>query len=337
MKKSELKAFGIIGGDKRQLFLAKSISDCCYDVILGGFDKLKSLGAIEISDIKTAISKSDAIIFPLPSICADGTVNTPFSDNKTRLDEEMISLLKEKPIFVAMKNKFLKAYPQLADCEVYDYSAKEEFAVANALLTAEGAVEIAMNEYEGTIFDSKCLVCGFGRIGKMLAKMLKSLNAQVTVSARNEVDFAYIEALGCKHINTNALKSVKVTLPTELTTIDSDAFGYLFRMGGNIHVNDFKIYGYKNTAAEKYAQDNEFEFIALDDEVVTGDSNQDGIVNVKDVTYLQRHLAGSLNTDGSTLIDETSKALFDCLDLNKDGKLTVADVTELQVYISTKG
>lgn len=209
MKKSELKAFGIIGGDKRQLFLAKSISDCCYDVILGGFDKLKSLGAIEISDIKTAISKSDAIIFPLPSICADGTVNTPFSDNKTRLDEEMISLLKGKPIFVAMKNKFLKAYPQLADCEVYDYSAKEEFAVANALLTAEGAVEIAMNEYEGTIFDSKCLVCGFGRIGKMLAKMLKSLNAQVTVSARNEVDFAYIEALGCKHINTNALKSVK--------------------------------------------------------------------------------------------------------------------------------
>ena len=209
MKKSELKAFGIIGGDKRQLFLAKSISDCCYDVILGGFDKLKSLGAIEISDIKTAISKSDAIIFPLPSICADGTVNTPFSDNKTRLDEEMISLLKEKPIFVAMKNKFLKAYPQLADCEVYDYSAKEEFAVANALLTAEGAVEIAMNEYEGTIFNSKCLVCGFGRIGKMLAKMLKSLNAQVTVSARNEVDFAYIEALGCKHINTNALKSVK--------------------------------------------------------------------------------------------------------------------------------
>lgn len=129
---------------------------------------------------------------------------------------------------------------------------------------------------------------------------------------------------------------VKVTLPTELTTIDSDAFGYLFRMGGNIHVNDFKIYGYKNTAAEKYAQDNGFEFIALDDEVVTGDSNQDGIVNVKDVTYLQRHLAGSLNTDGSTLIDETNKSLFDCLDLNKDGKLTVADVTELQVYISTK-
>ncbi len=209
MKKTELKAFGIIGGDKRQLFLAKSISDSCFDVTLGGFDKLTSLGAIEIADIKTAVSKSDAIIFPLPSICADGTLNTPFSDKKTRLSDDLIALLKDKPMFVAMKNKLLKEYPVLSNCQIYDYSAKEEFAVANALLTAEGAVNIAMNEYEGTIFGSKCLVCGFGRIGKMLAKMLKSLNADVTVSARNEVDFAYIDALGCKHINTNSLKSVK--------------------------------------------------------------------------------------------------------------------------------
>ena len=101
MKKTELKAFGIIGGDKRQLFLAKSISDSCFDVTLGGFDKLTSLGAIEIADIKTAVSKSDAIIFPLPSICADGTLNTPFSDKKTRLSDDLIALLKDKPMFVA--------------------------------------------------------------------------------------------------------------------------------------------------------------------------------------------------------------------------------------------
>lgn len=209
MKKSELKVFGIIGGDKRQLFLAKSISDSCYDVILGGFDKLTSACDIEIADIKTAIYKSDVLIFSLPSVCADGTLNTPFSEKKTRLDDELLALLKDKPMFVAMKEKFIKAYPQLADCEIYDYSSKEEFAIANALLTAEGAVEIAMNNYEGTIFGSKCLVCGFGRIGKMLTKMLKALDAKVTVAARNQTDFAYIDALNCEHINTNKLKSVK--------------------------------------------------------------------------------------------------------------------------------
>ena len=65
-----------------------------------------------------------------------------------------------------------------------------------------------------------------------------------------------------------------------------------------------------------------------------GDANQDGVVNVKDVTYLQMHIAGNKNTDGSSLIDETNKQLFDCVDMNKDGKLTVADVTALQIHIS---
>ena len=65
-----------------------------------------------------------------------------------------------------------------------------------------------------------------------------------------------------------------------------------------------------------------------------GDANQDGIVNVNDVTCLQMHIAGNKNTDGSALIDETNKQLFDCVDMNKDGKLTVADVTALQIHIS---
>jgi hypothetical protein len=65
-----------------------------------------------------------------------------------------------------------------------------------------------------------------------------------------------------------------------------------------------------------------------------GDSNQDGIINVNDVTYLQMHIAGKKTTDGSAFIDETNKLLFDCIDMNKDGKLTVTDVTALQIYIS---
>ena len=74
--------------------------------------------------------------------------------------------------------------------------------------------------------------------------------------------------------------------------------------------------------------------LVQDKTILTGDANQDGIVNVNDVTYLQMHIAGKKNTDGSALIDETNKQLFDCVDMNKDGKLSVADVTALQIYIS---
>ena len=65
-----------------------------------------------------------------------------------------------------------------------------------------------------------------------------------------------------------------------------------------------------------------------------GDANQDGIVNVNDVTYLQRHLVDQLNNDGSAYIDETNRELFNCVDMNSDGKLTIFDATEIQLYIA---
>ena len=57
-------------------------------------------------------------------------------------------------------------------------------------------------------------------------------------------------------------------------------------------------------------------------------------LNVNDVTYLQMHIAGNKNTDGSAFIDETNKQLFDSIDMNNDGKLTVNDVTALQTYLT---
>lgn len=74
--------------------------------------------------------------------------------------------------------------------------------------------------------------------------------------------------------------------------------------------------------------------LVQDKTILTGDANQDGIIDVNDVTYLQMHIAGNKNTDGSAFIDETNKQLFNCVDMNKDGKLSVSDVTALQIYIS---
>ena len=209
MKKSDIKAFGIVGGDKRQLFLARSISDSCCDVILGGFDKLSGMGALTLADVHTAIFESDAVIFPLPSVRADRSINTPFSERNVILTDEETSELMKKPVFVSMRDKFIKAYPELKNARIFDYAAKDEFAILNALPTAEGAIECAMNNFEGTISGSKCLVVGFGRIGKILSKSLHSLEADVTVCARKESDFAYITALGYKMRDTRKLKSIR--------------------------------------------------------------------------------------------------------------------------------
>lgn len=209
MKMTDIKSFGIIGGDKRQLFLAKAIYDSGYAVMLGGFDRLRSTGNLVLGDIKAVAAKCDVMILPVPSVRADGSINTPFSDECTVLDDELIGILIKKPVFIAMKDKFLKAYPQFEKAEIFDYAAKDEFAILNALPTAEGAVEVAMNKFEGTIAGSRCLITGYGRIGKVLAEMLKNLKAEVTVSARKPSDMAFAQAFGYDEINTNKMSDVR--------------------------------------------------------------------------------------------------------------------------------
>ena len=66
----------------------------------------------------------------------------------------------------------------------------------------------------------------------------------------------------------------EVILPKDIKEIGDVAFGfYPFYPGGDrvqyYTIDGFKIYGYKGTAAETYAKDNGFEFIDLDNPIVT--------------------------------------------------------------------
>ena len=206
---NSIKIFGIIGGDKRQLFLAESLLRDGYGVILAGFDKLKGQGFTNLSDVRAAALFSDAVILPLPCVRTDKSINAPFALQNIYFSDDELEALSQKPVFTGMRGRLLRVYPKLANALVYDYAERDDFAILNAVPTAEGAIEIAMREYEGTIFGSRSLVTGFGRIGKLLARMLRSLGSDVTVSARKLSDLAYIQALGYRAVNTESMKSAK--------------------------------------------------------------------------------------------------------------------------------
>lgn len=193
-----IDSFGIIGGDKRQLAMARSMADDGYTVYLSGFERLEQLlgtfgGSAPV--LETALC-SEVVILPLP-VTKDGkNLNAPFSDKKIPLDDNFAMAMKGKKVFCAMKENLLKTSKIWNSDMVYDYLKREELQVCNAVPTAEGAIELAMNEYLGTINGSRCLVTGFGRIGKVLAKMLYGLGAEVFVSARKKEDLAWIRLLG---------------------------------------------------------------------------------------------------------------------------------------------
>lgn len=198
------KTFAIIGGDKRQLYCARSIADDGFEVVLGGFDKVLSMRGVKLMSALEAAQSAEAIILPLPSIDSHGFVPSVFSSDKISL-KELAPALSGKRVFAAMKEKILKAMPTLNPQFLSDYYAREDFVLSNAYVTAEGAVKIAMEKFEGTLNGAKILVCGFGRIGKALVRILSAFSPKLTVSARKSEDLAAIRMLGAKAVKTSEL------------------------------------------------------------------------------------------------------------------------------------
>lgn len=206
---AHINNFGVIGGDKRQISMAESISFDGYNVYVSGFENARFKSSIVNRELSDVVKKSECIILPLPVTKDNITLNAPFSDAEIILNEEFAERMKGKKVFCGIASKLYQTSDVWENIEVYDYYAREEYAVKNAVPTAEGAIEIAMRESPGTINGSKCLVSGFGRIGKVLASMLKGLGADVIVSARKQSDLAWIEVLGYTAIKTENIKKTR--------------------------------------------------------------------------------------------------------------------------------
>ena len=79
---------------------------------------------------------------------------------------------------------------------ILDYFEDELLTAANASVTAEGALLLAMEQLPVTLAGTPVLVTGWGRIGQLLSRKLQALGAQVTVSARRCRDLGMIQATG---------------------------------------------------------------------------------------------------------------------------------------------
>ena len=209
---NKLLTFSFIGGDLRQLLTASMLASDGFHVRIFGFENENSVipSNIQIAKSVTAcVSGTDVAVFPMPYSVNNGIlINTPLS--ATSVDtEDVISALSEDTILFAGKiDSRLAELCRRANIRAIDYAEREELAVMNSIPTAEGAIGIAMDNTPYTINDSKCLVIGYGRIGKILSADLKALGADVTATARKYSDLAWISANGCKAAHTNTLPEI---------------------------------------------------------------------------------------------------------------------------------
>ena len=114
-----------------------------------------------------------------------------------------------------------------------------------------------------------------------------------------------------------------VTIPNSVTSIGYWAFGYDSHM--NI-INGFTIYGYKGSAAETYAKENEFKFIPLDEEtkLKKGDLNSNGKIDASDLLQVKSHIKKVKTLTG----DE-----FAAADVDGNGAINAADLLKMKAHM----
>ena len=203
------KAISIVGGDLRIIRLIEMLIADGYKVYTYGLEMSEELLQMDIemcSTIEETVSYSKVVVGPIPLSSDRKNVSTPFSKVKIPL-EEFLKVLKGKKLIAGNILEFFKEELNKEDIQYIDLIKREEFAVLNAIATAEGTIQIAMEETQRTVHGSKVLIMGFGRIGKVLAKMLDGIGAKVSCEARKDEDLAWVKAYGFEPIHLNNLDS----------------------------------------------------------------------------------------------------------------------------------
>ncbi len=201
--------FSVLGGDMRQVHLMNILFDSGHDVKALGFESLENKRIKLYENLCSNFFDCHVLILPIPYKNKAGKLNIKQASMIISLKEIEEYLEINKPwVILGKADKEFEQFARIKDLNYLDITQEESFAILNAIPTAEGAIQRAMEMTDITIHGSKVLVLGYGRIGKSLSRMLKGIGAKVTVEARKDEDLSWIIENGYKPVHLKDLERV---------------------------------------------------------------------------------------------------------------------------------
>ena len=120
-------------------------------------------------------------------------------------------------------------------------------------------------------------------------------------------------------------KLTSVIIPNCVTSIGSWSFGYTFKPYNHEKIPGFTIYGYTGTAAETYANENGFAFIALDEEHTH--TYSDWVVTTEPTCTAEGEETRTCSVCGATETRPVEKKAHDLFHVEEASTCTVAGVS----------
>ena len=154
------RVFLCAGGDLRFLYMCT---------------ELEKLGEVYRAENGSIPCSADVLVLPMTGSLGADETGAP----------QLAAQLKAGGLVVGgrMSDKLIKFFSDRGFvCE--DYFTRESLVLKNCIPTAEGALQIALNETTETVFGSHVLLLGFGRTAKCCARLFRAAGAECTVAAR---------------------------------------------------------------------------------------------------------------------------------------------------------
>ncbi len=184
------------------------------------FNELKNLGytvqSLGLSNEDNGkIEDANVVLLPVPTTRDGKNIFCPQSDKTIPL--EYVNKVGRHTLVLSCGYDF-------NDTNCIDYLKLDNFCLLNAVPTAEGAIAKAIIDTPFCLWRSRVLVTGCGRVAKILIDRLNALKCDLTVSARKLRDFAYLDAMGIKHIHTNDVTKNACHFDIIFNTVDAPIF-----------------------------------------------------------------------------------------------------------------
>ncbi|MBQ3464121.1 MAG: hypothetical protein IJH36_13660 [Clostridia bacterium] len=136
------ETISVIGGDLRQLTLARLLREEGYHVFLYGFDNDDTIlnGLINETDLDYVLG-ADIVILPVPVTFDGTTVNSPYAKEPLPVETLLDGINTSAIVFGGQIKPNLQSALEERGIAYRDYIKREELAVRNAIPTAL-AVEV---------------------------------------------------------------------------------------------------------------------------------------------------------------------------------------------------
>ncbi|MDO5125710.1 MAG: dipicolinate synthase subunit DpsA [Ruminococcus sp.] len=187
------------GGDARQIYMSRFLSS--YGTVYTYGIESSDNRTIKLDELSAMSEKADILVLPLMK-CKELEF-TAYDGTKISL-EKLVPHLKKNAVVTGglLSTKQIEFFSSLG-FDVTDYFKREEVVIKNCIPTAEGALQLAMQEMACTIYKSRVLIIGYGRVGKACGNLFKAVGAETFCTARRISALAEAENNGISAFHLN--------------------------------------------------------------------------------------------------------------------------------------